>query len=349
MKKSFGAFVQGAIRTFFLFTLVLSPVALCAQNSALTLAQTIALPGVGGKFDHLVADTKGERLFLAAKSIHAVVVIDLKTGKIVQSLTGVSIPHGLAWVAETGSLYVADGGLGELRVYRGAPLALAGTIKLSADADDMVYDAAHHLLFVGHGTGEAGNATRVAVVDTENFSLLTNLPVAAHPEALDLDAKRGKAYVNVAGAAQIAVIDTLTQQQSALWKLSVAADNVPIAVNEETGVVYSACRKPAVVVAFDAVTGKEIDSQPASVDADDLYYDAERRHLYLIAGSGEVDVFPIAANGKLLPMQTIKTAFGAKTGLFVPQQNKLYIPVAGGSGRAAELRVYVVAGAEGKR
>ena len=108
----------------------------------LTLQKTIPLPGVTGRFDHLAIDTAGNRLFIAAPGNHSVEVIELTTNKVEQSITGLGKPHGLAWVAATGSLYVADGALGELRVYKGTPLALAGKIKLSDDADDMVYDDA---------------------------------------------------------------------------------------------------------------------------------------------------------------------------------------------------------------
>jgi len=92
---------------------------------ALQLSKTIVLPGVTGRFDHLAVDTAGSRLFLAATGNHSVVVVDLQTEKVAQSLTGLNKPHGLAWNAATGSLYVSDGALGELRVYKGAPLALA--------------------------------------------------------------------------------------------------------------------------------------------------------------------------------------------------------------------------------
>jgi len=184
---------------------------------ALQLSKTIILTGVQGKFDHLAFDAAGNRLFVAATGNHSVEVVDLRTDKIQQSIAGLGKPHGLAWVAATGSLYVADGALAELRVYKGTPLALAGKIKLSDDADDMVFDEAHHKLYVGHGTGDAANPTSVAVVGTNKFILIANLPVATHPEALDIGAQTGRVLVNVADSSEVAVIDTATRAITAHW------------------------------------------------------------------------------------------------------------------------------------
>ncbi|MGB2626679.1 MAG: hypothetical protein WAK20_07800, partial [Candidatus Acidiferrum sp.] len=103
------------------------------STPVLQLAKTIVLSGVPGKFDHFAIDLPGNRLFAASGGKHSVEVIDLKTDKVQQSITGLGKPHGLAWVPATGSLYVSDGALAELRVYKGEPLVLAGTIKLSDD------------------------------------------------------------------------------------------------------------------------------------------------------------------------------------------------------------------------
>jgi len=315
-----------------------------AQPTApLTLQQTIPLPGVTGKFDHLAIDTAGNRLFIAATGNHSIEVINLAADKVEQRITGLGKPHGLAWVAETGSLYVADGALGELRVYTGKPLALSGKIKLSDDADDMVYDEADHLLFVGHGGSGAGNPAKVAVVDTKSFSLAASLSVAAHPEALDIDAEGGRVFANIADANEVAVIGAATKTIAAHWRLSRAADNVPMAFDAEHRTLYVACRTPGKVIALDAATGEEISSQPAADGADDLFYDPALRRVYVIAGSGEVDAYQVDKARNLHPLQALHTAAGAKTALFVPAQNLLYVGVPGAGTDPAEIRVYSTA------
>jgi len=317
-----------------------------AQNSApLTLSRTIALPGVVGKFDHLAIDAAGSRLFIAATGNHSVEVIDLQSGKVQQSITGLGKPHGLAWIAATGSLYIADGSLAELRVYKGSPLALSGKIKLSDDADDMVYDGATHELFVGHGTGNAANPTYVAVVDTDHFALLSNLAVAAHPEALDIDSAGRRVFVNIADSKEVAVVDIASKATTAHWKLTKAADNVPMAFDGENQLLYVACRTPGTVIAIDARSGKEVDSLPTAAGADDMFYDPALRRVYVVAGSGEVDAYQVDTMKTLHALGVVKTASGAKTALFVPSQNLLYVGVPAAGQDAAAIRIYTTGGA----
>jgi DNA-binding beta-propeller fold protein YncE len=308
--------------------------------SPLSLSRTIPLPGVAGKFDHLAVDGANNRLFVAATGKHSVEVVDLATDKIQQSIVGLGKPHGLAWVAETNSLYVADGALGELRVYKGTPLTLADSIKLSDDADDMVYDEAHRLLFVGHGGSDASNPAKVAVVDAASFKLVRNIDVASHPEALDIDIKTGRVFVNIAESNEVVVIGTASKAIEAHWKLTKAADNVPMAFDEEHNLLYVACRTPGTLVALNATTGKEVSSQPTASGADDLFYEAATRRVYVINGVGEVDSYQLDAQMNLHALAVTRTASGAKTALLVPSQHLLYAAVPGAGTAPAEIRVY---------
>jgi len=138
-------------------------------------------------------------------------------------------------VEATDSLYVADGTLAELRVYTWTPLALSGKIKLSED--------------VGHG-GDAANPAKIAVVDTEHVTLVANIPVATHSEALEIDPKSRRAFANIADSNEFAVIATGSKEITAHRKLTKAADNVPLAFDSEHQLLYVACRTPGTLIAL---------------------------------------------------------------------------------------------------
>lgn len=327
------------MRKIFLLFLLSAGLSVQAQ-APLTLSRTITLPGVTGKFDHLAADVAHNRIFLAATTHQSVEVVDLKEGKIAQSLTGLGKPHGILWAADTQSLYVADGARKEVRVYKGAPLVLSDAIPLSEDADDMAYDEADHLLFVGHGTGEAATPGRVAVIETEKFTLLANLPVSAHPEALEYDAAGHRVFVNVADSAEIAVVDARTKTITATWKLSDAASNIPLAFDLQRKVLYIACRKPASVLVVNATTGKEMQKEASIPGADDLFYDAAQNRVYVIGGGGDVQTDVVDGAGTLHVLGNVHTAAGAKTGLFVPALKQLFVGVPSDAQHNAELRIF---------
>jgi hypothetical protein len=328
-------------RTLISLGLVLCAHFLAAQpSSPLVLRQTIKLPGVAGKFDHFAIDLTGNRLFAAATGNHSVEVIDLATGKVVQSITGLGKPHGLAWVAATKTLYVADGALAELLQYRGSTLTLAGTIKLSDDADDMVYSEVKHVLFVGHGGSSAAVPARIAVIDTDGFRLKADIPVATHPEALEIDPEHQRIFANIADSGEIALLDGTDNSKPGNWKLKGAGHNVPLAYDAQDQVLLVACRTPAVLLALDASTGKELTRVPTDDGADDLFYDPVARRVYVIAGAGEVDVFQVDAPSTLHLSGKVPTVPGAKTALFVPKQSLLYVGIPGAGEVPAEIRIY---------
>ena len=314
--------------------------ALAQTSPPLEQQRTIELPGVTGKFDHFAIDLHGRRLFAAATGNHSVEIVDLAKNQVIESIAGLGKPHGLAWVETTQSLYVADGALAELRLYRGNPFKLAGKIKLSDDADDLVLDEAAHSLYVGHGGANAANPARIAVVDVDTFTLTADIPTSAHPEALDFDSKGHRVFANIADSGEVAVVDSTTHRLSAQWKLQQASDNVPMAYDPEHAVLFIACRTPAVLLALDATNGHEFARLPTGTGADDLFYDSRLQRVYVIAGAGEVHAYQFDGQKSLKPLPMLPTAAGAKTALFVPAHSLLYVGIPGAGAHAAEIRVY---------
>src|SRR6202012_680345 len=135
----------------------------------------------------------------------------------------------------------------------GSPLKQVGSIKLSDDADDMVYDAAGQRLYVGHGGGESAPA-QVAVIDTAHQTLVKNLPVATHPESLEIDIATRRILVNVAAAAEVPGIDGKDASPAGSWKLNRAKDNVPLAFDAEHNVLFVGCRTPARLLVLDGTS-----------------------------------------------------------------------------------------------
>ena len=58
------------------------------ERQALRLVQTIPLPGVTGRLDHMGIDLEKKRLFVAAVANNTLEVVDLSSGKVIKSLGG---------------------------------------------------------------------------------------------------------------------------------------------------------------------------------------------------------------------------------------------------------------------
>src|ERR1700675_1666273 len=70
-----------------------------ASSQSLVLAQTIDLPGVTGRIDHLDIDLEGSRLFAAALATGSLEVIDLRTGRRSTRFWPLSEPQGVAYLS----------------------------------------------------------------------------------------------------------------------------------------------------------------------------------------------------------------------------------------------------------
>jgi DNA-binding beta-propeller fold protein YncE len=309
----------------------------------LKLEKTVQLQSITGKFDHFAFDAAGNRLFIAATGNHSVEVLNLSAGKVTESITGLGKPHGLAWVADEGKLFVADGALAALKVYSGSPLKLVATLPLSEDTDDMVYDESTRLLYVGHGGSGSAAPGRIAVVNTVNNTLVANLPASAHPEALDIDPAGRRIFANIADSGEIVVIDAVTHSITATWKVSRAKDNVPVAYDADDHAVLLGCRTPGTVVSLDGISGKEVSDQPSASGADDFFYDPPSHRAYLVTGSGTVDVYQVMKDKTLKMLGAVKTKAGAKTGLLVPSLETLFVAAPAAGADPAEIQVYSTA------
>jgi len=112
------------------------------DKSPLKLVQTINLPGVRGRFDHLDVDADGKRLFVVGVESNSVEVVDLATGKWMRSITGFKTPTEPTYAPDLNKLFVTSRDDGTIKVFRGDSLELVDTIKLELGSNRTFYDRA---------------------------------------------------------------------------------------------------------------------------------------------------------------------------------------------------------------
>jgi hypothetical protein len=80
------------------------------EKKALRLVQTIPLPAVTGRLDHMGVDLEKKRLFVAAVTNNTLEVVDLNDGKVIKSLGGLkTLRTRYSWaVSSTSYLYPAS-------------------------------------------------------------------------------------------------------------------------------------------------------------------------------------------------------------------------------------------------
>lgn len=312
-----------------------------AQDRApLRLTATVRLPDVRGRIDHLDVDVSGKRLFMSALGNNTVEVFDIAANKRIHTIRGLHEPQGVTFAPATSRIFVANGNDGTVRMFDGKSYQLLKTVHLASDADDTRLDAAKQQVYVGYGdNGNAGLAIFDAATDRE----LARIPLPAHPEGFQLERKGPMIYVNIPEANDvIEVVDRNARRIVATWKLGAAEDNFPMALDEADHRLFIVCRAPAELLAIDTNSGKILARVPSVEHADDVWYDAVNKRIYVSGGQGFITIVAQEDADHYRGLAEFRTAEGGRTSLLAPELGKLYLGVWGQNGRPEELRVYAV-------
>jgi DNA-binding beta-propeller fold protein YncE len=310
-------------RLFSILVWMLPGIGQTAELPPLVLEQTIPLAGVSGRIDHMAIDLGRKRLFVAELGNGTVDVIDLTSGSAVHRIEGLKQPQGIGYSAGPDMLLVASAGDGSVRRFSARDFSPAGTIDLGSDADNIRVDRQSGQVFVGYGSGG------IAALDPAAGVVAGRVQLAAHPEGFQLDAAGNRALVNVPDAGQIAVLDLAAGSLTETWRVPGLKANFPMALDQTEAHAAVVFRSPARLVLLDTRSGAVVSDIETCSDADDVFFDAKRLRIYVSCGEGAVDVMQEQAGSYRL-LKRVKTTTGARTSLFVPELDRLFVAARAG-------------------
>ena len=312
-------------------------VTVTAQSAVpLKLKQTIPLSGVEGRIDHFAFDPAGERLFVCALGNNTVEVLDLRKGERIHSITGFGAPQGIAYIPELDRLFIANDKGGICKIYDAKSFQPVGEIDFKDDADNVRYDNSSKRVYVGFGSGGIG------IINAQESKTLGSIKLAAHPEAFELEKQGHRIFVNVPNARQVAVVDREKSEVITTWKTNGAFGNFPMALDEKNHRLFIGCRMPSKLVVLNTESGDVVTSIGISGDPDDVFYDSKRHRIYAICGAGKIDIIEQTDASNYKAITKIDTADGARTGLFVPERDSLFVAVPHRVSQQAEIRRYQI-------
>jgi DNA-binding beta-propeller fold protein YncE len=312
----------GALRAF---AIALAAAVACVPaagraQQALALEAKIPLGEVAGRIDHMAIDLGRKHLFVAELGNDTVGVVDIGERRVVHRITGLKEPQGVGYVASTDTLYVANGDDGTVRLFSAADFAAQATIALGSDADNVRVDEAANEVVVGYGRGA------LAIIDPKRRAKVADIALKAHPEGFRIDPDTHRIYVNVPNAREVAVVDRTAGRQVASWPLHGAASNFPMALDEAGGHVVVVTRSPSKVFVLEPETGGAFAEIETCGDADDVFVQPKRQRIYVSCGSGAVDVIELS-EGAYYGIARVPTVSGARTALYVPELDRLFVAV----------------------
>jgi DNA-binding beta-propeller fold protein YncE len=284
------------------------------------LETKIPLGPVKGRIDHLAVDLKRKLLFVAELGNNSIGVVDLADGSVRRTIPGFNEPQGIGVEPYSDTVYVANGGDGSVGVLRAGDSTPLGRIELGDDADNVRIDMKQQHVVVGYGKGG------LALIEPAGRHKIADIKVKAHPEGFQLNEAAGQAWVNLPGAGLIEVVDLASGAAIGTLPTNGYSGNYPMALDRPAQRVLVVFRRPAHLLVTAIARTTVLADLDTCGDADDLFVDPKRRRVYVICGTGVVDVFE-DKDDRYQRAGRFPTSPGAWTGLFVPELDRLYVAV----------------------
>jgi DNA-binding beta-propeller fold protein YncE len=302
---------------------------------AMELVTTIALPGVKGRIDHLAADPRTHRIFVAALGNDTVEVLDTQSDRR-RTISGLREPQGVLYLPDSDRLFIANGGSNQVDLVDVAPLSVVRRVGGMEDADNVRYDASSGKVWVGYGKGA------LRMLEPASGESGGEIALPGHPESFQLEQGGSRAFVNVPAARTVVVVDLTKRRVIDRWETPDASANFPMALDEKGHRLFVGMRAPPALLVYDTGSGKVVARLPIGKDTDDVFFDAERKRIYVICGEGKINVFRQETPDRYVIEASLDTAPRARTGLFVPEEARLYVAAPAIGGSPARLLVYGV-------
>ena len=324
----------------------------------LVLEAQIPLGDVSGRIDHLAFDSKRGRLIVAELGNNSVSIVDLDQRTVVRRIPRLNTPQGVAYLAATDTIYVASAGDGSVRRFRADDFTLTGQTDLGDDADNIRIDRATNQVIVGygggglvileavvanrpapkaeaqakpaHGSPSGGKGSAKSGGSIKGTSKVYPLPT--HPEGFQIDPRGQRLFVNLATLGEVGVLDRASGKLVARWSVPGLGSNFPMAIDQSGERIFVVYRRPSRLAILATDSGAVAATLDVCADPDDIFADAGRRRLYITCGEGAIDVLEQEGAGYRRVGRTASIR-GARTGLYVPERDRLYVaaPAAGGS------------------
>src|SRR5689334_4770453 len=147
-----------------------------AEAQSLVLRDTIELPSVHGRIDHLSVDVEGARLFVAALASDSLEVVDLRARRRTDRITSLHEPQGVLYVEGTGRVLVANGSGGGVQAYADGKAKAVASQPALDDADNLRLDPSTGDVYVGYDKS-------LAALDPQTLQVVRRIALEAHPES----------------------------------------------------------------------------------------------------------------------------------------------------------------------
>jgi DNA-binding beta-propeller fold protein YncE len=295
-------------------SLALSAGAVTAQTPSYRVTHTYTLGGDGG-WDYLTVDTAGNRLFIGRQD--RVMVVNLETGALLDTIPGLHRAHGVAFDYATGHGFATSGQDSTVTMFDLKTLRVLGRTVAAEDDDGILFDPVTGHIFTMNG--DPGTAS---VLDGATGRLLGSVALGGKPE-FGVSGDNGMVYVNLEDKSEIAEVDARAMRVVRHWSLAPCEGPSGLAIDVAHLRLFSGCRSGVMAIS-DARAGKLITTVPIGRGVDACRFDAGTGLAFASNGDGTLTVIREVSPDSFVVAQTVTTKRGARTMGLDPRTHRLY-------------------------
>jgi DNA-binding beta-propeller fold protein YncE len=245
------------------------------------------LPGPGGKrFDYLTIDPDDHYLISAHLAADQTYVIDLRTNKVVATVTDTPGAEGVEYVPELKKFYTSNAHDNTIGVVDLQQMKVVKKLKTEAKPDGSAYAAPFHKLYVSDERGKAE-----AVVDVIKDEIVKTLHFESETGMPQYDPVARKVYVNLQDQDIFAVIDPATDNVVGRYPVGKCKGNHGMALDPEHHRAFLSCEGNVLMTVFDLDKKTAIAFLPLPRGPDVIKFDLGLRRIYVACYSGAIAVF----------------------------------------------------------
>ena len=294
--------------------------------------------GGGVAYDYVRFDEPQRRLYIA----HGVEVnvLDADTGEKLGVLAPTKGVHGVALVHRLNLGFITCGLDRSVAVFDTKTLHIIKTIPgMGVKPDAIEYDEATNRVYVANGTSGG-----ITVIDPDTLTISANVPLVGKLEGMAFDG-RGHLYVNTEDKSAIQEVDLKTLKPMASWSIDPVEGGTGLAIDPVTHRLFSSGGNGMLAV-VDSDTGKLIATPEIGEDPDGDTFDSSTGLIFTSNVGGTISILHEDSANKYSLVQTVASAYGArtitsvdsKTGHFFVVTGKFSDPVKAAEGQKAPRR-----------
>jgi DNA-binding beta-propeller fold protein YncE len=289
-----------------------------APAQGLHLLRTLPVGGSGG-WDYVTLDSARHRLYVPR--FDRVMVLDLD-GKTVGTIAGTEGVHGVALAPDLDRGFTSNGRSQSVTIFRPSTLEVIGHMKATgAGPDAILYDPFTRRVFSFNGQGKD-----ITAYDAEKGTVVGSIPLGHKPEFAVADGK-GRIYVNLEDASEVAALDATTLKVLHIWPLAPVEEPSGMAMDRSHRRLFIVGRNKLMAV-MDADNGKVVATPAIGAGADAAAFDPGTGTAYSSNGEGTLTVVRQDSPDAYTVLEQAPTQRGARTMALDEATHRLYLPTA---------------------